>query len=362
MVASTDYVRWTQRSLNRIMGAAMVCDGNEIGPWRPLMANFKTAFSINEPGLTAEQIGPKCQNEMIRLNDLTPEYCAWINECLNVPGNPTGPGSTDARRKAVMAFQSGRGTVDGWVGPATERALVDYSFSAPPGDVGKAAPKPAPKPLPDWLKAWRELTLQSRYKQWAIDCVDEVRKKFPFSDEIGDLALVMSRRAARDPTAYLKYFGAQWVRDLARDPPLGLMKPQIIKAPDGIRFEITPATARLFDLRLSDTRSLMHIAHRACITPEDYARNRVDFIAHYKALWNSISAGMGQWNAEWGGPEDDFAEARLYIVRGTMEALMRREGSVYWAFRHLKSLKFDGPPGFLASYPPLWMIDRLVSL
>ena len=40
---------------------------------------------------------------------------------------------------------------------------------------------------------------------------------------------------------------------------------------------------------------------------------------------------------------------------------MRREGSVYWAFRHLRSRKFDGPPGFLAYYPPLWMIDRLVA-
>lgn len=360
-MANADYVRWVQRSLNRIMGATLVCDGAEVGPWRPLIANFKTAFQVQEPGLTDEQIGPKCQNQIVRLNDLTPEYCAWINECLGVAGDPTGPGSTEARRKAVMAFQNGRGTVDGWVGAVTERALVDYSFSAPPGDVGKAAPKPAPKPLPDWVKAWRELTLTNRYKQWAIDCADEIRMRNLFNEEIQDLAGVLSRRAANNPTAYLKYFGVQWVHKIARDPPPEVLKPEIITAPDGVRFEVTPTTAKIFDIGLSDTRTLMSIAHRACNTEADYRRNRTDFIAHYKDLWASISAGMGQWNAEWRNPADEYGKARLYIIRGTMEALMRREGSVYWAFRHMKSRKFDGPPGFLAYYPPLWLIDRVVA-
>ena len=361
MAAGADYVRWVQRSMNRIMGATLVCDGVEVGPWRPLVANFKAAFQVQEPNLSAEQIGPKCQNEIIRLNDLTPEYCKWINDCLGVAGPATGPGSTEPRRKAVMAFQKGRGTVDGWVGAVTERALIDYSYSAPPGDYGKATPRPPAKPLPDWLKAWKALGIHSRYKQWAIDCADEIKALNLFNDEIKDLADVLARRAALNPTAYLKYFGVEWIHKLAQFPPPELVKPQIIKAPDGIRFEVTQANAKVFDIGLSDTRSLMAIAHRPCASVDDYTNNRAAFIAHYKDLWASISAGIGQFNKEWYNPKDDFGKARLYVIRGTMEALMRRDTSVYWALRHLKSRKFDGPPGFLASYPPLWLIDRLVA-
>jgi len=363
MGTSADYVRWAQRSLNRIMGASLICDGVEVGPWRPLMGNFKAAFEIQEPGLTQEQIGPKCQNQMIRLNDLSLEYCQWINTCLNVTGDPMGPGAMEKRRKAVMAFQKGRGTVDGWVGPATERALVDFSCSAPPGTYTPHAPK-KPKPLPpmpDWLIAWRKLGIQSRYKNWALSCADEVKQIGFYNEEIQDLAQVLARRAEMNPDAYLKYFGAQWIRKIHNDPPLSIFRPEIIKAPDGIRFEVTRANALVFDMGLSDTSCINKIAHKACHSADDYIRNRNEFMAEYKVLWDRIASGMGQFNREWNHPTDNYATARLYVVRGTMEALMRRENSAYWPFRKLKSRKFDGPPGVLKWFPPFWLIDNLVA-
>jgi len=98
------------------MGASLICDGLEVDPWEAQIGYFKTAFAINDPRLIHQQVGPKYQNEMIRLNDLTPEYCQWMNTCLNVAGDPTGLGVAEKRRKAVMAIQKGSGMVE--AGPA----------------------------------------------------------------------------------------------------------------------------------------------------------------------------------------------------------------------------------------------------
>ncbi|MGH9841168.1 MAG: peptidoglycan-binding domain-containing protein, partial [Blastocatellia bacterium] len=162
----SEYVRWVQDSLNRILGLQLPVDGIMGPETRSAIRSFQARERLPVTGIA----GPDTERALIAATRSTPpgepeefesfnhefvdpewnrevgrsgrEYIRWVQSSLNrvlglrlavdgVAGQQT--------RSAVRGFQQQRGlTVDGQAGPQTEAALIAAGASPPPG-AGAAA-------------------------------------------------------------------------------------------------------------------------------------------------------------------------------------------------------------------------------
>lgn len=148
-VSPTQYVAWVQRSLNRLLDAALVTDGAITSEYREQMKEFQFAYGLAATG----EVHPADQNELIKANHKTPEYVAWAQRALVKVGAGIGLASTGAVNKettgAIFSFQAYQGLVDdGWIGAKTDTALIRESGTLPPGHLVHGPPPPKPKPKP----------------------------------------------------------------------------------------------------------------------------------------------------------------------------------------------------------------------
>lgn len=164
-----NYVKWVQRSLNRLIGSAMVVNGDpNAGKYRDELAKYKTSRDVKEPGLKLDQIGKKCQDVFIRDNMSFADggaYIGWLKKV--VPSVPPEANFMPHFAKAVRDFQISEnakpGTkleVDGVVGPKTEYRLIQISKIEPPGSVANDTPPP---PIDPFLQSLNSLPKEKRY-------------------------------------------------------------------------------------------------------------------------------------------------------------------------------------------------------
>lgn len=153
------YIKWVQRSLNRLNKAGLTINGTADNDYRNELSRFKIENKIKEPGLTDNQIGEKCQSEIIRMNHFDFNYANWIRKVL--PNAPPPENAYDVLPDAaIRAFQSKEKLkVDGWVGYKTELRLIQISGKEPPvEDGGGGAPQ-----IDQWVIWWNKLPKEESY-------------------------------------------------------------------------------------------------------------------------------------------------------------------------------------------------------
>jgi hypothetical protein len=146
-IDSVDYIKWVQRSLNRILGSGIVVDGKLSEKYRNAVRQFQ-----QQSGLTVNgQVDSKTQNKLILANEANADYVRWAQRALNTDGaglDPDGKigSSSSSTKKAIRAYQKKRTPglcVDGFLGAKTELFLMGESGIRPPGDIQPVQP---PKP------------------------------------------------------------------------------------------------------------------------------------------------------------------------------------------------------------------------
>jgi len=357
-----DYVRWVQRSLNRITGSMMTCDGFETGPWREALRIFKSAQGIQEPGLTHYQIGAKTQNELVRLNDFNEEYVLWLRKHLKLAGSLDDPDAIDRMRAAIRGFQSRNGLkADGWVGPRTEATMVAVWGEKPPGhyDANSPRPGPPPRPVPEWLRNWRRLPPSQRYVRWTQDLADKVGgvEAHLHEPEYLWFCRVLANAAAEEPRRYYLYFSELSIQKIMMSNAPEVQSPGLEKLPDG-RFTLPRRTIQTYQLMMASTRSLNMQLFFPTRTPDEYADRRATFEQDAKQTYLAIGRGISAWNWRWNNAGQALHD-RLYVVRGMIEALMRVESHIYHAYAQQKSAKFDDLPGPMNIWIPWRWFDEV---
>ena len=142
-VTPQQYISWVQRSLNRLIGAALVTKGNDTPEYREKVRDFKSAFGLG----SSSEVGPAEQNALIKANHATSDYVKWAQKALDKVGAGSGlvpSGVSDAATRAsIRSFQSYEGLLDdGWIGAKTETALIAASRIDPPGEETGPPKKP----------------------------------------------------------------------------------------------------------------------------------------------------------------------------------------------------------------------------
>jgi peptidoglycan hydrolase-like protein with peptidoglycan-binding domain len=161
----SEYIRWVQNSLNRILDLNLTVNGIADVQTRSAIRSFQTRQGLPADGI----VGPQTEKALIaasgerpseselfipelpELPELidewreeiarnSPDYIRWVQSSLNqilglrlAVDGVAGPQT----RSAIRRFQQQRGlTVDGQVGPQTEGALIAAGASPPPGAAG----------------------------------------------------------------------------------------------------------------------------------------------------------------------------------------------------------------------------------
>jgi peptidoglycan hydrolase-like protein with peptidoglycan-binding domain len=153
VVTGPDYIRWVQRSLNRVnikraRSACLTTDGLVSQAYRAAVRRFQSSVGLTPNG----QVNAQTQNALIKANERDFEYVLWVQTTLNdlrtggfFQGDAVPVDGTLGRRTrdAIRAFQRqlADGTilgspvsvsVDGVVGPKTEAVLALLRRSKPP--------------------------------------------------------------------------------------------------------------------------------------------------------------------------------------------------------------------------------------
>ncbi len=167
-ISARDYVRWVQRSLNRLFGAGLIVDGATSAEYYEWVTEFKWSRRLPANNVMDEA----AQNELIKANHKDPMYVLWVQEALvksaagyelKVDG-AFGPNT----KACLQSFQAYMGLVDdGWMGAKTETKLIEVTGLYPPGEKRGDAPKPVPvppkPPEPDWVDP---MNLDRRFEFW----------------------------------------------------------------------------------------------------------------------------------------------------------------------------------------------------
>jgi hypothetical protein len=141
-----NYIKWVQRSLNRILKSGLTVDGKVSDKYRNAVRQFQQGRGINPTG----QVNEKTQDKLIKANEADVTYMTWVQQALNKHGAGLLPdGKTGTQTKnAIKAFQNGRVPdlcVDGLVGAKTELRLIQAGGGLPPGHIeGKVAADVSP--------------------------------------------------------------------------------------------------------------------------------------------------------------------------------------------------------------------------
>ncbi len=134
-----DYIAWVQRSLNRIVRSTLLTNGVDTTVYRKAVHKFNKHF-VRKASIPND-VDVKTQDELIRHNEKTNYYVAWVQRQLLVLGHSrvSITGKKDSKtRSAIKAFQRKRKLkADGFVGFHTETRLLNYTLQPPPGDIVK---------------------------------------------------------------------------------------------------------------------------------------------------------------------------------------------------------------------------------
>ena len=349
-----DYVKWAQRSLNRVMGRSVPVDGKNIGPWREALGDFKRALKIRDPGLDDFQIGPKTQDQLIRLNHLSPDYVSWLHANLPGAGAPDGANAVGLLETAIRAFQKAHPplTKDGWVGHATETALIDR-YGEPPGNGG-----PPPRPVPEWLQVWNALPIQVRYARWISDMASRVGADKPINGRLPTggwdpvykhFLGILAKNAKATPKLVHFYFTDTDVGQISvKEMPRVVSHPPK-EAPGGGKLLDEQALRQIVSM-MTSTADLFLLTMGMMMTPKDYARAQFDFEERVFETFKSIESGFRKMNVlgQWG--RQGHFDAKYAYILIVIATLSLRDESVYKAFRHnLPNLNSWEAPAALAA-------------
>lgn len=149
-ISASDYIKWVQRSLNRLYGTNIPTNGVASTEYYAALRRFNRDYLFRDYG----GIDERAQNELIVVNERHEGYVRWVILVLNTVGLGPLPFTdtyTTAVVKAIKAFQHRVGLkVDGYVGAKTELALIRAVGKEPPGKARRKTkpdkPKPHPKP------------------------------------------------------------------------------------------------------------------------------------------------------------------------------------------------------------------------
>ena len=175
-ISETDYIKWVQRSLNRLHGAAIPTDGAISGVYRSALRRFNRDYT----GREYDGVDETTQNQIIYANEGNGAYVAWVILALNAAG--FGPFAitetyTPAVVAAIKKFQARPGLgikSDGYVGSKTELALIKASGLIPPGELKKKVRPPRydrRKLARRLLDLSRELTGAKTIREKRILCI-----------------------------------------------------------------------------------------------------------------------------------------------------------------------------------------------
>ena len=141
-----DYVRWIQRSLNRLLETSLAVDGDDRSePYRSAVRELNRLYLRRD----FDGVDEKAQNALIEANEQDSRYVIWVQSALCRALNKAAPPGMDstagvdlvlnnATRQLVSSFQRTQTAlkVDGFVGFKTELALITATGMAPPGAEG----------------------------------------------------------------------------------------------------------------------------------------------------------------------------------------------------------------------------------
>jgi peptidoglycan hydrolase-like protein with peptidoglycan-binding domain len=140
-ISATDYIKWVQRSLNRLYGSHVHTDGKLSSAYRAAVRKFNREYLWRD----YDDVDEQTQNQLVLVNERNRDYVQWLIRALNQVGRGPLPFTetyTSAVRNAIKTFQRRVGLrVDGCVGSKTELALIKATGTCPPGHFGS-------KPLP----------------------------------------------------------------------------------------------------------------------------------------------------------------------------------------------------------------------
>lgn len=130
-ISSTNYIKWVQRSLNRLLNKKLVVNGKKSFFYREAVKQFNKNFlGARSP---RSQVNRKTQNELIKANQMDTIYMFWVQDALRRTGasDIVRTGVKDKSTKIyIQGFQAYRGLMDdGYVGAKTETALIKQSGS-----------------------------------------------------------------------------------------------------------------------------------------------------------------------------------------------------------------------------------------
>ena len=187
-ISARDYIRWVQRSLNRLLGAGIIVDGVTTAGYYEWVNEFKWSRGLP----SNSSVDEATQNKLIKANHTDPIYVIWVQQALiraaagpDLKVNGTFGPST---KTSLQSFQSYNGLLDdGWMGARTETKLIEVSGLYPPGEKRGDTPKPVPvppkPPAPDWIDP---KSAEQRFEFWCgayrskldkMDNIDQKQKK-----------------------------------------------------------------------------------------------------------------------------------------------------------------------------------------
>lgn len=134
-ISATDYIKWAQRSLNRLYGTDIPTDGQISSAYRAAVRRFNREYL----GRDYDDIDERTQNQLVLVNESSRDYVEWVVFALNRIGLGPLPRTetlTSAVKNAIKQFQHSVGLkVDGFVGSKTELALIKASGMEPPSQT-----------------------------------------------------------------------------------------------------------------------------------------------------------------------------------------------------------------------------------
>jgi peptidoglycan hydrolase-like protein with peptidoglycan-binding domain len=135
-ISGSDYLKWVQGSLNRLVGAGLKVNGLDSATYRNYVKIFQSMTGLKPNG----EVDAKTQNALIKANYKDRDYIKWVQRALIITGvgvNLRPSGIMDRKTiNAIKSFQANQGLkADGWVGAKTETSLVRVAGLIPPGVI-----------------------------------------------------------------------------------------------------------------------------------------------------------------------------------------------------------------------------------
>ena len=142
-ISDIDYIKWVQRSLNRILGLKLLVNGKPSTSYRDAVWWFNKEYVKTKK--TDDRVDELTQNAIILLNEKNRAYMLWVQKALRKTGAelaPTGVKDKSTRTYLHLFQVYSELKEDAFVGAKTETALIKASGILPPGHIQPNPSKP----------------------------------------------------------------------------------------------------------------------------------------------------------------------------------------------------------------------------